>query len=106
MSPIQISADGGRQLSVLGIPMSIRVQGRDTGGMVAVMESRDMPGGGGRAGTLRHLSRSSLKAKDGIIGAPLAAQRNVQLQNGVEPIIVVGQFRKAKFRNGEAATTP
>ena len=46
MNPIQIPADGGRQLNVLGIPMFIRVHGRDTGGIVAVVESHDVPGGG------------------------------------------------------------
>ena len=46
MNPIQIPADGGRPLNVLGIPMFIRVHGRDTGGIVAVVESHDVPGGG------------------------------------------------------------
>ena len=46
MSPIQITSDGGRQINVLGIPMVIRIHGRDTGGAVAVVESHDVPGGG------------------------------------------------------------
>src|SRR6266536_3396061 len=32
MNPIQISNDGGKQVNILGIPMLIRVHGRDTGG--------------------------------------------------------------------------
>ena len=46
MNPIQIPSEGGRQINVLGIPMVIRIHGRDTGGTVAVVESHDMPGGG------------------------------------------------------------
>jgi len=46
MTPIQISNDGGKQVNLLGIPMVIRVHGRDTGGIVSVAESHDVPGGG------------------------------------------------------------
>jgi len=46
MSPIQIPNDGGRKLNILGIPMVIRIHGRDTGGVVSVVESHDVPGGG------------------------------------------------------------
>jgi quercetin dioxygenase-like cupin family protein len=46
MSPIQIPSEGGKQINVLGIPMVIRIHGRDTDGAVAVVESRDVPGGG------------------------------------------------------------
>ncbi len=46
MQPIQIPADGGRKLNVLGIPMVIRIHGRDTGGVVSAVESHDVPGGG------------------------------------------------------------
>lgn len=46
MNPIQVSTDGGKALNILGIPMLIRVWGRDTGGIVSVVESRDVPGGG------------------------------------------------------------
>jgi mannose-6-phosphate isomerase-like protein (cupin superfamily) len=46
MNPIQIPSEGGRQINVLGIPMVIRIHGRDTGGAVAVVESHDVPGGG------------------------------------------------------------
>ena len=31
MNPIQISSDGGKKINVLGIPMVIRIHGRDTG---------------------------------------------------------------------------
>jgi quercetin dioxygenase-like cupin family protein len=34
------------KLNVLGIPMVIRIHGRDTGGGVSVVESLDLPGGG------------------------------------------------------------
>lgn len=46
MNPIQVSNDGGRKLNVLGIPLVIRVHGRDTNGVVSVVESHDVPGGG------------------------------------------------------------
>lgn len=46
MKPIHIPADGGKPINVLGIPMFIRVHGRDTGGVVSAVESHDVPGGG------------------------------------------------------------
>ncbi len=46
MTPIHISADGGTKLNVLGIPMVIRIHGRDTGGTVSAVESHDVTGGG------------------------------------------------------------
>ena len=46
MKPIQIPAEGGKKLNVLGIPMVIRIHGRDTGGVVSAVESHDVPGGG------------------------------------------------------------
>src|SRR5215831_8119455 len=46
MIPIQVPSDGGRKVNVLGIPMVIRIHGRDTGGVVSAVESHDVPGGG------------------------------------------------------------
>ena len=46
MNPIQIASAGGKKLNVLGIPMIIRIHGRDMGGVVSVAESHDVPGGG------------------------------------------------------------
>ena len=46
MNPIQIPNDGGTQVNILGIPMVIRMHGHDTNGIVAVVESHDVPGGG------------------------------------------------------------
>ena len=46
MQPILTSPDGGKPVNVLGIPMVIRIPGRDTGGVVSVVESHDVPGGG------------------------------------------------------------
>lgn len=46
MNPIQVPNNGGKSVNVLGIPMFIRVHGRDTGGIVSVVESHDVPGGG------------------------------------------------------------
>jgi quercetin dioxygenase-like cupin family protein len=46
MTPIQISADGGNKVNVLGIPMVVRIHGRDTAGVVSAVESHDVPGGG------------------------------------------------------------
>ena len=46
MKPIQIPSDGGKRISVLGIPIVIRIHGRDTGGVVSAVESHDLPDGG------------------------------------------------------------
>ena len=46
MRPIQTPSDGGNKLNVLGIPMVIRIHGRDTDGVVSVVESHDVTGGG------------------------------------------------------------
>src|SRR6266478_6509091 len=46
VKPIQIPSDGGRKINILGIPMVIRIHGRDTGGVVSAVESHDGPGGG------------------------------------------------------------
>ena len=46
MNPIQIPGDGGNKLNVLGIPMVIRIHGRDTGGVLSVVESVEQPGEG------------------------------------------------------------
>jgi quercetin dioxygenase-like cupin family protein len=46
MNPIQVSSNGGKSVSILGIPMLIRIHGRDTGGVVSAVESHDVAGGG------------------------------------------------------------
>jgi quercetin dioxygenase-like cupin family protein len=46
MNPIQVPLNGGKSVNILGIPMLIRIHGRDTGGLVSVVESHDVPGGG------------------------------------------------------------
>jgi quercetin dioxygenase-like cupin family protein len=46
MNPIQVPNDGGKQVSILGTYMLIRIHGRDTGGVLSVVETHDMPGGG------------------------------------------------------------
>ena len=46
MTPIQVPSDGGTKVNILGIPMVIRIHGRDTGGVVSAVESHDVPGGG------------------------------------------------------------
>ena len=46
MKPVQIPADGGKAVNILGIPMLIRIHGRDSGGVLSVVESHDVPGGG------------------------------------------------------------
>jgi quercetin dioxygenase-like cupin family protein len=46
MTPIQIPSDGGQKLSILGIPMVIRIHSRETGGVLSAVESHDVPGGG------------------------------------------------------------
>jgi len=46
MTPIHTPISGGAKVNVLGIPMVIRVHGRETGGIVSVVESHDVPNGG------------------------------------------------------------
>jgi len=46
MNPIIVPSDGGSKLNVLGIPMVLRIHGRDTGGILSAVESHDVPGGG------------------------------------------------------------
>jgi len=46
MKPVLIPAEGITPLNVLGIPIVIRIHGRDTNGGVSVVESHDVPGGG------------------------------------------------------------
>jgi len=46
MNPVQVPDNGGKRVNVPGIPMIIRMHGRDTKGTVAVVESHDVPGGG------------------------------------------------------------
>jgi quercetin dioxygenase-like cupin family protein len=46
MNPFQVPKDGGKQVNVLGIPIFIRLHGHETGGVLSVVESIDLPGGG------------------------------------------------------------
>jgi len=46
MNPIEVPIDGGKAVNILGIPMFIRVKGGDTNGIISVVESHDVPGGG------------------------------------------------------------
>ena len=46
MNPIHVPSDGGKKVNILGIPMVIRLHGRDTAGAVSAVESHDVPGGG------------------------------------------------------------
>lgn len=46
MQPIHTRSDEGKGVNVLGIPLFIRVHGRDTRGTLSVVESHDVPGGG------------------------------------------------------------
>ncbi|HXE53241.1 MAG TPA: hypothetical protein VN541_09515 [Tepidisphaeraceae bacterium] len=46
MHPLHIPSTGGKKLNVLGIPMMIRVHGRQTLGGVSAVESHDVPAGG------------------------------------------------------------
>jgi mannose-6-phosphate isomerase-like protein (cupin superfamily) len=46
MNPIHVPNDGGKKVNVLGIPLVIRVHGRDTNGALSVVESHDLTGSG------------------------------------------------------------
>jgi quercetin dioxygenase-like cupin family protein len=46
MTPIHVPIEAGRKVNILGIPMVIRIHGRDTGGVVSAVESHDIAGGG------------------------------------------------------------
>jgi quercetin dioxygenase-like cupin family protein len=46
MQPILTPPSGGAPVHVLGIPMTIRIHGRDTGGVVSAVETHDLMGSG------------------------------------------------------------
>ena len=46
MNPQIIPDNGGKSVNILGIPMLIRIHGRDTYGVVSAVESHDVTGGG------------------------------------------------------------
>jgi quercetin dioxygenase-like cupin family protein len=46
MNAIQVPANGGKSVNILGTPMLIRIQGCDTNGVLSVVEAHDLPGGG------------------------------------------------------------
>lgn len=46
MNPKIVSTAAVADLNVLGIPMTIRLRGADSGGAVGLVESHDVPGGG------------------------------------------------------------
>src|SRR5687768_7476966 len=46
MKPLLISSGEGKSVNVIGNALNIRVRGRDTGGVLSVVESVDLPGGG------------------------------------------------------------
>jgi quercetin dioxygenase-like cupin family protein len=46
LNPIQIPDAGGTRVGILGIPLVIRIHGRETNGVLSVVESHDVPGGG------------------------------------------------------------
>ena len=46
LQPILTPPNGGQKVNVLGIPMFIRIHGRETGGIVSAVESHDLTGGG------------------------------------------------------------
>ena len=53
MQPILTSPDGGKKVNALGIPMVIRLHGRDTGGVLSAVETHGVPGGGWQTPTGR-----------------------------------------------------
>lgn len=46
LNPVQVPADGGQRVNVLGIPIHIRISALETNGVLSVVESHDVPGGG------------------------------------------------------------
>jgi hypothetical protein len=46
MNPIHVPPNDGTSVNILGTPMLIRIHGRDTGGVLSVVETHDLPGGG------------------------------------------------------------
>jgi len=46
MNPIHTAPNEGIQVNLIGIPSTIRLHGRDSGGAISVIELRDQPGGG------------------------------------------------------------
>lgn len=46
MNPIHVPAGAGKKVNVIGNALNIRIHGRDTGGVLSVVESVEPPGGG------------------------------------------------------------
>src|SRR5580765_4323815 len=46
MNPIHVPFDEGKKVNVIGNALNIRIHGRDTGGVLSVVESVEQPGGG------------------------------------------------------------
>ncbi|MCW5558012.1 MAG: cupin domain-containing protein [Verrucomicrobiae bacterium] len=46
MNPIEIPKNGGTLVNIFGIPIWIRIHGRDTNGVLSAVESHDSPEGG------------------------------------------------------------
>src|SRR5262252_5031599 len=46
IKPLLVEREGGRKMNVLGIPMVLRLHGRDTANILGAVESHDVPGGG------------------------------------------------------------
>ena len=46
MKPVLISSGEGKSVNVIGNALTIRLHGRDTAGVLSVVESVDQPGGG------------------------------------------------------------
>ena len=39
MNPIEVPNDGGKKVNVVGIPITIRIHGRDIGGVLSLVKS-------------------------------------------------------------------
>lgn len=46
MKPIHVPSGAGKKVNVIGNALTIRIHGRDTGGMFSMVESVEQPGGG------------------------------------------------------------
>jgi len=83
MNPVQVPDEGGAKVNVLGIPIVIRIHGRDTGGVVSAVESHDVPGGGPPP-HIHHREDETFQVLDGdyeftVAGKTLAAPKGTTI---------------------------
>ena len=75
MKPILIPNNGGQAVNIFGIPIFLRVHGRDTNGTLAVVESHDLPGAGGPPPHIHHREDETFHVLEGEYEFTVAGQK-------------------------------